>query len=318
MRHPLARCTLMRHLLPKPVCRLPVCRLPACVPLCLLIAAGASACKSYAPVGSFAVQTQAVTTAFDPMLAQAMHSCRNSIARTGIIADRPFQPQAAAQDAQRRCQPYAMALAAMAELNQVLQRYADVLSALASKDLSRHADEFGALGGALAKLPQASGEGALLDAGKVEKVLRLSELIARVASERRQQAGIAALLEREDDIRLISDTLRSYAEQHYRNTLNDETRTLATLERALDNAGAREPLASNYLRARIELDRQQLAGRGRQVAAYAAAIEAMQRSLGALRRLPMDDPQLARQLEDFAGSVSALQRQAPPGMPTPW
>lgn len=313
MRHALVRCALIRHLLPGPVCRLPVSVL-----LCLLIAIGASACKSYAPVGSFAVQTHAVTTAFDPMLAQAKHSCRNSIARTGIIADRPFQPQAAAQDAQRRCQPYAMALAAMAALNQVLQRYAEVLSALASKDLLRHADEFGALSGALANLPQASGEGALLDAGKVEKVMRLSELIARVASERRQQAGIAELLEREDDIRLISDTLRSYAEQHHRNTLNDETRTLATLERALDNAGAREPLASNFLRARVELDRQQLAERGRQVAAYAAAIEAMQRSLAALRRLPTDDPQLAQQLEDFAGSVSALQRQAPPGMPYPW
>jgi len=275
---------------------------------CLLIALLGSACSNFKPVTTFAVQTRTLANAFDPMLEQAMHSCTNNVRRTGIITDRPFQPQAAMQDATRRCQPYAGALASMAQLNHVVRRYADVLATLSNDKLARSKDEFGALGDALGALP--SGDASLLDADKVKRVMQLSELLSRIATERRQQDGIAQLLAREDDIVMISDTLRTYAQQHYRDNLRDESQTMALLERALDNSGAHEPLAANTLRAKMALDRQQLVERGKQVAAYAEAVSELQRSLAALRSKAMNDAQLAQQLDNYASRVDALQRAA--------
>lgn len=283
----------------------------------LLIALLNSACSNFKPVATFAVQTGAVANAFDPMLAHAMHSCTSNVQRTGVITDRPYQPQAAAQDALARCQPYAGAFSAMAQLNQVLKRYAEVLLDLSNDKLSRSKDEFGALNEALSGLPK-NGDGSLLDAGKVERVTRLSELISRVATQRQQRAGIAQLLEREDDITVISDTLRSFARQNYSDTVGDESRTLALLDRALDNSAAREPLAANILRSRLADDRLQLAERGKVLAAYVDAIDAMQHSLSALRSKPMNDAELAQQLAVFASRVDALQRQSALYTPASW
>lgn len=283
----------------------------------LLLALLNSACSNFKPVATFAVQTESVANAFEPMLAHAMRSCTSNVQRTGVITDRPYQPQSAAQDALARCQPYAGAFSAMAQLNQVLKRYADVLLALSSDALSRSKDEFGALNKALGGLPD-SGGGSLLDADKVARVTRLSELISRVATQRQQRAGIAQLLEREDDIKLISDTLRSFARQNYSDTVGDESRTLALLDRALDNSAAREPLAVNTLRSRLADDRLQMVERGKVLAAYVDAIDAMQRSLAALRSKPMNDADLAQQLAVFASRVDALQRQSALYSPTLW
>lgn len=283
----------------------------------LLLALLNSGCSNFKPVTTFAVHTESVANAFEPMLAHAMHSCTSKVQRTGVIADRPYQPQAAAQDALARCQPYVGAFSAMAQLNQVLKRYAEVLLALSSDTLSRSKEEFGALNKALTGLPD-SGGGSLLDAGKVERVTRLSELISKVATQRQQRSGIARLLEREDDIRLISDTLRSFARQNYSDAVGDESRTVALLDRALDNSAEREPLAVNILRSRLSDDRLQLAERGKVLAAYVDAIDTMQRSLAALRSKPMNDAELAQQLAEFASRVDALRRQSALYSPTLW
>ena len=80
------------------------------------------------------------------MLGHSMHSCTNNVRRKGLIVDRPYAPQNTEQAATDSCRAYAQALAGSAELNNVLQRYAGVLAALANDSLSDYKDDIGALG----------------------------------------------------------------------------------------------------------------------------------------------------------------------------
>ena len=284
---------------------------------CLLAGVLSSGCQNFKPVEQFAGQTTAVTATFTPMLGHAMHSCTNNVRRKGLIVDRPYAPQNTEQAATDSCRAYAQALAGSAELNNVLQRYAGVLAALANDSLSDYKDDIGALGTSLAGL-QSSGGAPLLDADKLGKVVQLSELLSRVATQRKQAAGIRALLEREEDICIISDALKTFAQANYQANLRDENMTIATLNGALDAATAREPLASSFLKAKLYLDSRQLRERGKLVEAYAAAITELQRSISALRVKPMQDPGLARQLDAFASQVDILQRQATQYSPVSW
>ncbi|WP_402718537.1 hypothetical protein [Janthinobacterium rivuli] len=285
---------------------------------CLLIGGMTSACKNFTPVDKFAGQTVAVTEAFKPMLTHSMSSCTNNVRRNSIITDRPYLAQETEQDLVRRCQAYATQLAGTAELNDVLKRYAEVLAALANDKLANYKEEIGALGGSLDALQQSSGMTPVLDAGQLDKVTRLSALISQIVTQHRQQSGINELLAREEDIYIISNALKKYAQQNYQANLHDENLTLASLNRSLDNAAAREPVASNYLKAKLYLDGRQLQERGKVIDAYIAAMTELQNSLSTLRAKSMKDPALERQLDIFAKQVDTLQKQAANYSPSPW
>lgn len=285
---------------------------------CLLIGGMTSACKNFTPVDKFAGQTVAVTEAFKPMLTHSMISCTNNVRRNSIITDRPYLAQETEQDLLRRCQAYARQLAGIAELNDVLKRYAEVLAALANDKLANYKEEIGALGGSLDALQQASGMTPVLDAGQLDKVTRLSALISQIVTQHRQQSGINELLAREEDIYIISNALKKYAQQNYQANLHDESLTLASLNRSLDNAAAREPVASNYLKAKLYLDGRQLQERGKVIDAYIAAMTELQNSLSTLSVNSMKDPALERQLNTFAKQVDTLQKQAANYSPSPW
>ncbi|PHV31641.1 hypothetical protein CSQ94_20360 [Janthinobacterium sp. BJB312] len=285
---------------------------------CLLIGGMTSACKNFTPVDKFAGQTVAVTEAFKPMLTHSMSSCTNNVRRNSIITDRPYLAQETEQDLVRRCQAYATQLAGTAELNDVLKRYAEVLAALANDKLANYKEEIGALGGSLDALQQSSGMTPVLDADQLDKVTRLSALISQIVTQHRQQSGINELLAREEDIYIISNALKKYAQQNYQANLHDENLTLASLNRSLDNAAAREPVASNYLKAKLYLDGRQLQERGKVIDAYIAAMTGLQNSLSALRAKSMKDPALERQLDTFAKQVDTLQKQAANYSPSPW
>ena len=195
---------------------------------CLLIGGLSSACKNFTPVDKFAGQTVAMTEVFKPMLTHSMSSCTNNVRRNSIITDRPYVAQETEQDLLRRCQDYAAQLAGTAELNDVLKRYAEVLSALANDKLANYKEEFGAMGGALGALQQSSSMTPVLDAGQLDKVVRLSTLISSIVTQQRQQSGINELLAREEDIYIIGNALKKYAQQNYQANLRDESLTLAS------------------------------------------------------------------------------------------
>lgn len=285
---------------------------------CLLIGGMSSACKNFTPVDKFAGQTVAVTEAFKPMLTHSMNSCTNNVRRNSIITDRPYVAQETEQDLLRRCKDYAAQLAGTSELNDVLKRYAEVLAALANDKLANYKEEIGALGGSLGALQQSSGMTPVLNADQLDKVTRLGALISQIVTQHRQQSGINELLAREDDIYIISNALKKYAQQNYQANLHDENLTLASLNRSLDNAAAREPVASNYLKAKLYQDGRQLQERGKVIDAYIAAMTELQNSLSTLRAKSMKDPALERQLDTFAKQVGTLQKQASNYSPSPW
>ncbi|MGK5050637.1 hypothetical protein [Janthinobacterium sp. RB2P8] len=284
---------------------------------CLLIGGMSSACKNFTPVDKFAGQTVAITEVFKPMLTHSMGSCTNNVRRNSIITDRPYVAQETEQDLVRRCKDYATQLAGTAELNEVLKRYAEVLAALASDKLANYREEIGALGGSLGAL-QSSSTTPVLDADQLDKVTRLSALISQIVTQQRQQSGIKELLAREEDIYIISNALKKYAQQNYQANLHDESLTLASLNRSLDNAASREPVASNYLKAKLYLDGRQLQERGKVIDAYIAAMTELQNSLSALRAKSMKDPALERQLDTFAKQVDTLQKRAADYSPSHW
>ncbi|MEG2033900.1 MAG: hypothetical protein RR376_24880 [Janthinobacterium sp.] len=285
---------------------------------CLLIGGLSSACKNFTPVDKFAGQTVAMTEVFKPMLTHSMSSCTNNVRRNSIITDRPYVAQETEQDLLRRCQDYAAQLAGTAELNDVLKRYAEVLSALANDKLANYKEEFGAIGGALGALQQSSSMTPVLDAGQLDKVVRLSTLISSIVTQQRQQSGINELLAREEDIYIIGNALKKYAQQNYQANLRDESLTLASLNRSLDTAAAREPVASNYLKAKLYLDGRRLQERGKVIDAYVAAMTELQNSLSTLRAKSMKDPALERQLDTFAKHVDTLRKEAASYSPSPW
>lgn len=283
----------------------------------LLLAGCAS---DVAPVRTFAEQTQKLSVSFDPMLAGTFHSCSDRALRKRLVLSEHFDAQASEQAARADCAPIAEASVAIGQLNDVLLRYAQTLAAVADEKLPVHKEEFTGLGDALGGLAQADGETPLLDADRLYKVVKLSEHLSRLATQRLQKSALRELLEEQEAVTIVSNALKEYAQRNYRAGLQDELRDLALLRGAVDAAAPREPLAANYIRTRLHLEGRQLQEREKIVAAYVAAIDALQASVAVLRANldRLQAPELEQQLAAFSSNVAALQKQAAYYAPARW
>ncbi|PJD00112.1 hypothetical protein GQ37_000290 [Janthinobacterium sp. BJB1] len=265
-----------------------------------------------APVRSFAEQTQKMSLHFEPMLAGGVHSCMDKAMRKRLILAERFDAQASEQAARADCAAIAQTSMSIAGLNDVLLRYAHTLAALADDKLPVYKEEFAGLGDSLGGLAQPGAGAPLLDADKLSRVVKLSEHLSRLATQRLQKSALRELLDEQEAVNIVSDALKEYAQRSYRAGLQDELRDLAQLRDAVDNAAPREPLAANYIRTHLHLEGRQLQDREKIVAAYVAAVDALQASVAALRA-NLDQPQapeLARQLALFSQHVETLQKQA--------
>lgn len=294
--------------------------LPTLLPatLAALLLAGCTA--NLAPVRTFAEQTHKLSGSFDPMLAGTFNSCTDKALRKRLILAERFDAQASEQAARADCAPVAQASVAIGKLNDVLARYAQTLAAVADEKLPVHKEEFKALGDALGGLAQPGSGAPLLDADKLSKVVKLSEHLSRLATQRLQKSALRELLDEQEAVTILSNALKEYAQRNYRAGLQDELRDLALLRGAVDSAAPREPLAANYIRARLHLESRQLQERERIVAAYVAAVDALQASVAALRTNldRLQAPELEQQLAQFSGHVAALQKQAAFYGPARW
>ena len=148
------------------------------------------------PVRSFAEQTQKMSVHFEPMLAGSVHSCMDKAMRKRLILAERFDAQASEQAARADCAAIAQASVSIASLNDLLLRYARTLAALADDKLPVYKEELGGLGDALGGLAQPGGGAPLLDAGKLAKVVKLSEHLSRLATQRAAEIGLARIARR--------------------------------------------------------------------------------------------------------------------------
>ena len=285
--------------------------------VCLLLAGCAT---NLAPVRTFAEQTHKLSSSFDPMLAGTFNSCTDNALRKRLILAERFDAQASEQAARADCAPIAQASVAIGKLNEVLLRYAQTLAAVADDKLPVHKEEFTALGDALAGLAQPGGGAPLLDADKLSKVVKLSEHLSRLATQRLQKSALRELLDEQEAVTIVSNALKEYAQRNYRAGLQDELRDLALLRGAIDGAAPREPLAANYIRTRLHLESRQLQEREKIVAAYVSAVDGLQASVAVLRANldSLQAPELEQQLAQFSSHVGALQKQAAYYAPARW
>ena len=284
---------------------------------CLLLAGCAT---NLAPVRTFAEQTHKLSSSFDPMLAGTFNSCTDNALRKRLILAERFDAQASELAARADCAPIARASVAIGKLNEVLLRYAQTLAAVADDKLPVHKEEFTALGDALAGLAQPDGGAPLLDADKLSKVVKLSEHLSRLATQRLQKSALRELLDEQEAVTIVSNALKEYAQRNYRAGLQDELRDLALLRGAIDGAEPREPLAANYIRTRLHLESRQLQEREKIVAAYVSAVDGLQASVAVLRANldSLQAPELEQQLAQFSSHVGALQKQAAYYAPARW
>ena len=273
-----------------------------------------------APVRTFAEQTQKMSLHFEPMLAGGVHSCMDKAMRKRLILAERFDAQASEQAARADCAAIAQASASVASLNDLLLRYAHTMAALADDKLPVYKDELGGLGDALGGLAQPGGGAPLLDADKLSKVVKLSEHLSRLATQRLQKSALRELLDEQEAVTILSNALKEYAQRNYRAGLQDELRDLALLRGAVDSAAPREPLAANYIRARLHLESRQLQEREKIVAAYVSAVDGLQASVAVLRANldSLQAPELEQQLAQFSSHVGALQKQAAYYAPARW
>lgn len=276
--------------------------------------------SNLAPVRTFAEQTYKLSASFDPMLAGTVNSCTDNALRKRLIMSERYDAQASEQAARSDCAPIARASASMATLNAVLLRYAQTLAAVADSKVPLYKDEFQGLGDSLGSLQLQGAAAPLLDAGKLSKVMQLSEHLSRLATQRLQKSALRELLDEQDAVNIVGNALKDYAQRNYRAGLQDELRDLDLLRGAVDGAAQREPLAANYIRTRLHLEGRQLQEREKIVSAYVAAVDALQASVAALRANleRLQAPELAQQLAQFARHVEALQKQAVFYAPARW
>ena len=285
-------------------------RLPMAGLLASLLLGGCA--TDLAPVRSFAEQTQQMSRHFEPMLAGGVNSCMDKAMRQRLVLAERFDAQASAQAARAACAAIAQANLSVASLNDILLRYARTLAVLADDKLPLYKEEFAGLGDALGGLAQPGAGAPLLDADKLSKVVKLSEHLSRLATQRLQKSALRELLDEQEAVNIVSGALKEYAQRSYRAGLRDEQRDLALLYHAVDGAAPREPLAANYIRTRLYQEGLQLQERQKIVDAYVAAVDALQASVAALRANldRLQAPELERQLAQFSRHVGTLQKQA--------
>lgn len=290
------------------------------LPTLLLTALLLGGCTNLAPVRTFAEQTQKLSASFDPMLAGTLHSCTDNAMRKRLIMSERFDAQASERAAQADCLPIAQASIPIARLNDILLRYAQTLANVADDQLPVHKQEFTALGDALGGLTQPGGDAPLLDADKLSRVVKLSEHLSRLATQRLQKSALRELLDEQEAVTIVSNALKEYAQRSYSAGLQDELRDLQLLRSAVDGAAPREPLAANYIRTRLYLESKQLQERQKIVVSYARAVDALQASIASLRANldHLQAPELQQQLAQFSEHVDALQQQAVFYAPARW
>lgn len=285
----------------------PVFRRLALVLACCIV----SACSNLAPVRTFADETKKLSAAFDPMLTGSSTSCVEKYKRKKLITADKFDPEVAEKKAKELCGPMDEDNKTIADLNGLLEQYADTLAALADEKLPSYKTELNGLKDSLGKIKKPGTGEALINADKLGAITALTEFLSRIATQHMQKAAIRDLLAHEAAINTITAALKDYANLNYKAWLRDEQREILVLRKALDERAAKEMLASNYLKTILLSEERQIAAREKTVDAFIKSVTELQKSNAEIRKKfdRLDDKELLDQLKQFGKEVAALRNQ---------
>lgn len=268
-------------------------------------------CANLSAVRTYAGETKKLATAFDPMLSGSTSSCVEKFIRKKLITSRNFDAAAVDEAAQEFCGPIEEDNKIIADLNALLEQYADTLAALANEKLPSYNKEFDGLQDSLAKVKRPGSEESLINAEKLEAITSLADLMSRLATQQLQQTALSDLLNQEEAIAAITDALKDYATLNYRAWLRDEKREIRVLRIAVAEAAKKEPLAANYIKTLLLTEERQIDGREKAVDAFVKSVDELQKAHAGLRLklASPNDPEMLAQLASFANEVAKLRRQ---------
>ncbi|MBC3909735.1 hypothetical protein [Undibacterium umbellatum] len=277
----------------------------------VLICCIISACGNLAPVRTFADETKKLSAAFDPMLTGSSASCVEKYKRKKLITADKFDPEVAEKKAKELCGPMDDDNKTIADLNGLLEQYADTLAALADEKLPSYKTELNGLKNSLGKIKKPGTGEALINADKLGAITALTEFLSRIATQHMQKAAIRDLLSHEAAINTITTALKDYANLNYKAWLRDEKNEILVLRKALDERAAKEMLASNYLKTILLSEERQIAAREKTVDAFIKSVTELQKSNAEIRKKfdRLDDKELLDQLKQFGKEVAALRNQ---------
>lgn len=268
-------------------------------------------CGNLAPVRTFADETKKLSAAFDPMLAGSTSSCIEKYKRRKLLTAPLFDPVAAEKSAKELCGPIDDDNKIIADINSLLEQYADTLATLADDKLPSYKTELDGLKDSLGKVKKPDSQDALVNSEKLEAITSLTDFLSRIATQHLQKSAIRDLIGHEKAINAIASALSDYATLNYKAWLRDEQREIDILRKSLDEHAKSEPLAANYLKTLLLAEERQVEARAKAVDAFVKSVSALQKSNSELRAKfdHMDDKELLDQLANFAKEVSGLRKQ---------
>lgn len=270
-----------------------------------------SGCTNLAPVRTFADQTKQLTKAFDPMLTGSSSSCVEKYKRKKLLTSIQFDPVDAESKAKALCGPIDTDNKVIADLNALLEQYADTLANLADEKLPTYKSELDGLEASLLKAKDPSTQQNLFDPQKLAAINSLTELLSKVATLHMQKKAIRELINHEEAINATVDALNEYASLNYQAWLEDEKREIKILRESLDQRSDKETLAANYQKTLLLTEERQIEARSQAVDAFIKSINALKKSNSELRNKfdHMENEELIKQINNFAKEVSNLRKK---------
>jgi len=268
-------------------------------------------CGNLAPVRTFAEETKKLSAAFDPMLTGSTSSCIEKYKRKKLLTASNFDPEAAEKAAKELCGPIDEDNKVIADVNSLLEQYADTLAALADDKLPSYKTELNGLKDSLGKVKKPGTQDALVNSDKLSAITSLTEFLSRIATQHIQKGAIRELIDHESAINAIASALSDYATLNYKAWLRDEKRDIGVLRKSLDEYAKTEPLAANYHKTLLLAEERQVEARAKAVDAFVKSVAELKKSNSELRAKfdHMDNKELIDQLSHFANEVSGLRKQ---------
>lgn len=276
----------------------------------LLLAVALAGCSNMTPVRDFARETQALSQSFDPMLAGSHASCMDRYQRKKMLTSRHFDAWEVEKSARVLCEPVAESNRVVAQLNSLLQDYAEVLLALAEDRQPQLQKDIKGLRASLAGLQSADGEEAVFDDEQLDGISGLAAFMASMSTRHYQRAGVRELLGHQQAVETLVDGLDEYASVSYMGWLADEKRDMQVLLAHLDQASASEPLAASYLKVQLMLQKQRIEEREQAVMLFSRAVSEFKRTNREMleRFEHLDNQAVAAQLRVLARDVGNLRK----------
>lgn len=270
-----------------------------------------SGCANLAPVRTFADETKKLSAAFDPMLTGSTSSCIDKYKRKKLLTSSQFNPEIAEQRAKELCGPIDEDNKVIAEVNSLLEQYADTLAALADDKLPSYKTELNGLKDSLGKVNKPGTKDALVNPDKLNAITSLTEFLSRIVTQRIQKNAIRDLLDNESSINAITSVLSDYATLNYKAWLTDEKREIDILRKLLDEYAKSEPLAANYQKTLLLEEERKVEARAKAVDSFVESVSELKKTNSELRAKfdHMDNKELFNQLSKFADEVSGLRKQ---------